>query len=204
MRSADAGAAAAGAGFSGARGLLGRRRVPRRGCGIGAPPEHGPTPNGQTRTPQAGPGRAIPASSGAVQRAGSGPCCPPALRRGEPSVPGSCPGVSGVIPVSPRRDCKYTHTHTGTGARFYFIVLSVKMGRYPLKNFPEPMSSLELLVSSPCPGLSQQAPRRGRAAAELPRPRTAAFPRVLPLCSSRCRRVCIFVSRAAPSVWFSR
>lgn len=192
------------------RGRLSWRRVPHRGLrDRGHGREHGPTPNRRTRTLQAGPGRATLVSSCAVQGAGSGPSSPPALRRAESATASQrarlLPKCFGCDPecvlVSPRRDCKHTRTHTGTGARFYFIrvVLSVNKGTCPLKSLPEPMSSLELLLS-PCPGLSQETPFPRQGCPPSSRGRVQPpFLRALRLFSSRFRGVCLSVSRGACS-----
>lgn len=146
------------------------------GCGIGGTAWS--TVPGRALSQPAGPGRRCPRLPCGAERAGSDPAVPAALRRAEPAVPGSCRRVSGAIraPCS-RPHCKYTHTHTGTGARFYFtrVVSSVKKESYPLKSFPEPVSSLELLLSSPChrrchtsPSPSQGCPSSSRGRRQPP------------------------------------
>lgn len=169
--------------------------------------ERGPVPSGHTRTP----GRASPAGSRAVRGAGSGPGCAQRSAVESPqrhrSAPGSCqsaPGViRGVCPCPHTGLQTHTHTHTATGPSVCSIrvVLIVKKGSYPLRRFPERMSSLELLLSSLYPKLSLHAPLRARAAPAYSR--LSSCPAPLPIPLSRDSR---FVSRGAavPPVWFSK
>lgn len=129
-----------------ALGMLGVASASREsrtgGCGIGG---NRTVPH---RTGRAGSGP--PVSSCGVQRAGSAPSCAPARAVPQPEL---CPSPPARHPSAPAPSKWFGWDPGCSGARFYFTSFKCKKG----DNFPEPVNSLELVLSAPGLGLWQQA-----------------------------------------------